>query len=133
MFRKLFPIHLGAASFVWVLFSCQSGSGQNALEPKDFNARLKKDTAAVLLDVRTPAEFAEGHLPGAHNIDFRDASFPDKVKNLDSSKTYYVYCRSGSRSAQAAKFMRSAGFKTVYELNGGILNWKENGLPLEKD
>ncbi|MEZ4894411.1 MAG: rhodanese-like domain-containing protein [Saprospiraceae bacterium] len=72
----------------------------------------------MLLDVRTPAEFAQGAIPGA-NIDFLSPSFAGKIKNLDKDVTYFLYCRSGARSAQAGKQMNKLGFD-VRNLSGGI-------------
>ena len=68
---------------------------------------------AVVIDVRTPAEFAEVHVVGARNIDFRDPGFEDQIRKLDREGHYKVYCRSGNRSGQAEKLMKSLGFKHV--------------------
>ncbi len=77
---------------------------------------------AVLVDVRTQSEFATGHIDQAINIDFGNPSFASEVKNLDTTKTYFVYCRSGNRSEQAVSIMKSNGIKNIYELNGGIIS-----------
>lgn len=76
---------------------------------------------AVLVDVRTPDEFATGHIDHAINIDVEDPSFVSEIKKLDTTKTYFVYCRSGNRSAQAVSSMKSGGIKTIYELRGGLM------------
>lgn len=73
-------------------------------------------TSAVIIDVRTPGEFAENHLQEALNIDFRDASFETKIKALDKKQRYQLYCRTGNRSGQAAKLMQTLGFKSVENL-----------------
>lgn len=102
------------------------------VEPKEFIADLKGDTEGVLLDVRTPDEYAESHIAGAINIDYLDsAKFDKEASKLDKGHTYYVYCRSGHRSLEAARKMSDLGFKTV-DLKGGILNWESQGLPVEK-
>lgn len=67
----------------------------------------------VILDVRTPAEYAESHVQGSLNIDLLDASFKNKITKLDKNKIYKLYCRSGNRSGQAASFMKELGFKDV--------------------
>ena len=85
----------------------------------------------VVLDVRTPGEFAEGHIAGADNIDFYAANFPDLLAELDPNAPYFVYCRSGNRSGTTVGLMRDLGFTQVYELGGGILTWVQVGLPLE--
>ena len=87
---------------------------------------------AVILDVRQPSEFAEGHIEGAVNLDWLDEeAFKEGVAKLDKAKTYYIYCRSGRRSNAAAEKMQSDGFK-VYDLKGGIKQWKAHGKPVVK-
>ncbi len=80
-------------------------------------------TGALLLDVRRPEEFAQGHLPGAVNMDISDPGFAQRVATLDSKRPAYVYCRSGARSAKAAKELGIAGFSQVFNLAGGMLDW----------
>lgn len=85
----------------------------------------------VLLDVRTVEEFAEGHLEGAMQYDYYETeSFKGMLEGLDKSKTYLIYCRSGSRSGNAMSMMQSMGFSSVYNLDGGILAWRAAGLPV---
>ena len=79
----------------------------------------------VILDVRTPAEFTEGHLKGALNIDFRSPDFARRIEDLDKAAAYLVYCRGGVRSFAAMGRMKSAGFLKVYNLKGGFLKWQE--------
>ena len=75
------------------------------------------DPATVVIDVRTPAEFASGHLEGAVNIDVQSADFDARISELDPSGDYFVYCRSGNRSGQAIDRMEGLGFSTM--TNGG--------------
>lgn len=114
-----------------LLFSCQSGIGQSPLEPKDFKERMEKGDV-VVLDVRTPAEFSDGHLPGALNIDVKNESFSSRISELDSSKTYLLYCRSGNRTKTAVGIMKEAGFKNLIEMKGGYPDWEAAGYPVEK-
>jgi len=114
------------------LISCSSGNSQNVLEPKDFKAKIDKDTAAVVVDVRTPSEFADGHLPGALNLDVRNPDFSTSIKGLDTNKTYLLYCRSGARTQKAAEIMQQAGFKNVFGMKGGFPDWEKAGYPVEK-
>ncbi|WP_111672002.1 rhodanese-like domain-containing protein [Algoriphagus litoralis] len=86
----------------------------------------------MLIDVRTPEEVAEGHLPGALNINFLGENFSEEIQTLNKNKTYLLYCRSGSRTRKAADQMQKAGFKKVYMLEGGITAWNEAGKPIEK-
>lgn len=81
----------------------------------------------VVLDVRTPEEVADGALPGAINIDLSSPEFTRQVAELDRNVPYFVYCRSGNRSAQAVRIMQDLGFTEIYELDGGILDWTEAG------
>jgi len=83
----------------------------------------------VVLDVRTPGEFAQGHLEGAVLIDFRSPGFREEMARQDRTKTYLVYCRTGNRSAQALGVMKELGFHSPYHLVGGIKRWAEKGLP----
>jgi rhodanese-related sulfurtransferase len=80
-----------------------------------------------LVDVRTPAEFAAGHLPGAVNIDIYGADFEKRLAALDKNAPLYLYCRSGGRSGQALALARSLGFKKAVHLQGGILAWEAAG------
>jgi len=81
------------------------------------NAQVFQDTTNFqILDVRTPEEFSVSHVEGAQNIDFLNSSFQTKIQNLDKNKIYKVYCRSGNRSGQAEKLMKSLGFKDVENL-----------------
>lgn len=84
----------------------------------------------VVLDVRTPAEFAQGHLPGAINLDAQSEDFRDRLGELDQGDRYAVYCRSGNRSAQALGTMGDLGFVDLAHLEGGIGAWLAADLPV---
>jgi rhodanese-related sulfurtransferase len=94
--------------------------------------RLRKQKDTVLLDVRTPEEFAAGHLPGATNIDLNGPDFDKKVAKLDKSKTYLVNCAAGSRSAKACEKMTKLSFPKLVNLQGGFIAWQGAGKPVEK-
>ena len=117
-------------SFFLLSISCNSQSVQT-VAPQAFNEKLESSKDAVVLDVRTPEEFESGHLQNAKNVDFRNANFKTEVATLDKSKTYFVYCLAGSRSANAAGYMQSIGFKNVINLEGGMMAWQKNNLPVE--
>ncbi len=85
----------------------------------------------VVLDVRTPSEFAAGHLVGALNVDFRAAGFREQIGELDRDKTYYVYCRTGNRSGQTQRLMREMGFTSVINA-GGFAGLARAGAPTAK-
>jgi rhodanese-related sulfurtransferase len=91
----------------------------------DFVETYEKTNGAVLLDVRTPSEFAAGHMDEAINIDFESPTFTTEVGLLDKTKPYFVYCRSGNRSGQAIAIMQKEGFKNIFELQGGINSNKD--------
>jgi thioredoxin len=118
-------------AFTALLSSCGKKTEQNdtLLSAKDFAEKIQKTPDAIILDVRTPEEFENGHLNKAQNIDLNGDDFSEKVKAIDKSKPVFVYCLSGGRSASAAAQLRSEGFKQVYELDGGIMAWRNDNLP----
>lgn len=94
------------------------------LSQTEWTEQLNADDNAVILDVRTEAEVAEKKIPNSINIDiYKGQGFVYQVEELDKSKNYYVYCRSGARSAQACSIMNQLGFDNTYNLLGGILEW----------
>ena len=86
----------------------------------------------VVLDIRTPQEYADGHIAGSSNLDFYEPDFAASLDTLDKELPYFVYCRSGNRSSDAIDTMRDLGFTQVYELDGGIVKWAEAGLPIQR-
>jgi rhodanese-related sulfurtransferase len=86
----------------------------------------------VVLDVRTPTEFAACHLAGAIMIDYNSGNFRIDADKLDKNKTYLVYCRTDNRSGQAVAIMKELGFKEVYDMDGGINEWQAAGYPVVK-
>jgi rhodanese-related sulfurtransferase len=124
------------------LFGCATGAGQD-ISASVFSAGSYRNASVtqsskliaenenvdslVIVDVRTPEEFNEGHLLGAVNIDYGAADFEEKVNKLDKDKMYLVYCRSGRRSEEAAKIMSNLGFKNVVNMLGGVIEWQKEG------
>jgi len=96
---------------------------------RDFSTAMKAP-GTILLDVRTPAEYAGGHLPAAQNIDIEGADFGARIAALDKTATYAVYCHSGNRSGTALEQMGAAGFTHIYDLAGGIGAWQDMGGPM---
>jgi rhodanese-related sulfurtransferase len=84
----------------------------------------------VIIDVRTPQEYASGHLRDAVNIDYQSPSFKNDIGRYDKDFTYIVYCQSGVRSAAASKVMIELGFKYVINMTGGYADWVAAGLPV---
>ena len=105
-------------------FNKSAASAFQNLTPAQFAEGLRQ-SGAVLLDVRRPEEFAQGHLPDALNIEVTAPDFVQRVTNLDKNAPTYVYCRSGARSASAAGQLSKAGFAHVSNLLGGVLDWPE--------
>ena len=114
-----------------LLAGCSStGSATTVnLNVSEFSQKIT-EPGVIILDVRTPEEFASGHIQGAVNIDFNSGDFANEITRLNPSETYAIYCRSGSRSGQAASIMHVAGFHDVSNLNGGVVDWTNDGLPL---
>jgi len=86
----------------------------------------------VILDVRTPSEFSEGHLAGAVNVDLLAPDFAARLSAMDRGKSYLVYCRTGNRSTKAAHTMEQLGFRTMYHMRDGIVGWEKKGLALSR-
>lgn len=104
----------------------------HTVKPEPFDRLRTRMTNSVVLDVRTPEEFAKGHIPGAKLIDFKAADFTAQIEKLDKSKRYLVHCAAGGRSAKAAEQMVKLGFPNVVNLDGGMKAWEAAGKPVEK-
>ena len=115
-----------------LLAGCSSSSSAIDLSVQEFSSKISQ-SGVVTLDVRTPAEFAEGNIEGARLIDFQSGNFENQIATLDKNATYAVYCRSGNRSGQAVKVMQDAGFTNVFNMNGGVIDWANAGLPLVRN
>ncbi|MEL6923817.1 MAG: rhodanese-like domain-containing protein [Bacteroidota bacterium] len=99
----------------------------NNLSPVAFRQMLEQSEDAILIDVRTPAEFATGHIEGAINIDYLGDGFWEKMETLPVEKTYFVYCRTHRRSTRACTLMANGGFdrSRIYNMNGGYSEWSK--------
>jgi len=100
------------------------------LSVKAFSKTMSEQPELVVVDVRTPEEFDSGHLEGAINYNWKSENFNKQILDLDKTKPVLIYCRSGARSAKAVAHMRSEGFTVIYELQGGIVNWKHEHMPV---
>ncbi|QFZ55176.1 rhodanese-like domain-containing protein [Oceanihabitans sp. IOP_32] len=102
------------------------------LSQEKWVSQIEEDKDAVIIDVRTEDEVAEGIIENAIHIDIHGGQdFIDKLEALDKSKNFYVYCRSGNRSGQACSIMVQLGFVRAYNLEGGILEWEGNLVDLD--
>jgi len=102
------------------------------LNPDQFNSLLAKDKTVQLIDVRTPGEYAGGHIAGSTNIDYNAPDFLDRMRKLDKNKPVALYCAVGGRSGNAAVKLKELGFSKIYDLAGGTQAWAANKLPLVK-
>lgn len=115
--------------------ACSSDTRTQSIElvsPADAAQVIADDPAdLVVLDIRTPEEFNEARLADAIMVDFYADDFADQLDTLDKDVPYVVYCRTGNRSSEAVKTMKDLGFVEVYEVDGGIVNWYDQGYPIE--
>jgi rhodanese-related sulfurtransferase len=122
----------------FILMACQAPQAKTvgtaeatgiheSIPPSAFRSRLETKPGAILMDLRTPPEIAQGKIEGAIDLDFKTADFQDGLANMDKNTPVFIYCRSGGRSGKALKMMKNAGFKEVYDLKGGILAWQRDG------
>ncbi len=128
MKRLILLFTLGVA-----ISACSQPTASKVLSPQligaeQFQEEIKKNNVTII-DVRTPQEFNEGYIRGAINIDYKSATFEDDIKKLDKEHPILLYCLGGGRSAAAAEILTNNGFEVI-ELEGGIMNWKNNDFPL---
>lgn len=108
--------------------SCKPAGAQSGLLNADaFDKMLQTDKTVQLVDVRTPDEFAGGHIEGAVNYDFYATDFAQKMAQLDKKRPVMVYCAAGGRSGSAAEKLKKLGFPKIYDLDGGMGAWREAG------
>ena len=116
--------------------SCQQAPAevQSVSAQEVYDAVYNKSTPGLqLVDVRTPEEYGVSHIKDAQNICVTEDDFKEKVAGLDKDKPVYVYCKKGGRSARASKILQEMGFKEVYDLQGGITAWEEEGLQTDTE
>jgi rhodanese-related sulfurtransferase len=117
---------------VWNYFRTGGGDPTkivNNINSDEMFKAVTQNPDAQIIDARTPGEYASGKILNATNIDYLNASYLSELEELDKSKQYYVYCKSGQRSKSMGKQMKVMGFASVYNLSGGIMSWNK---PLEK-
>ena len=116
--------------------ACSSGGATQTIElvspAKAAEVIDASPDGLVVLDIRTPEEFNEARLPNATMVDYYAADFADQLDALDKDVPYVLYCRTGNRTSDAVGTMRDLGFTEVYEIDGGIVNWYEQGFPIEQ-
>lgn len=134
MIKSMLPV-LTAFLFFTLTQSCESqaqpsNGGTAAVSAPAYQnvdvatfKKLMSGSNVVVLDVRTPAEIAQGKIAGAMELNFNSPDFAQQTAKLDKSKTYLIYCRSGNRSGQACNVMQQQGFGKLYNLKGGMIAW----------
>jgi rhodanese-related sulfurtransferase len=120
---------LGATALLAGCSSSTESSAVSTVPPSEFVTAMSQP-GTVIVDVRTPGEFAAGHVDGAVNIDVDSADFGTQIAALPKETTYAVYCRSGRRSAIASDQMADAGFTSVVNLDGGVADLQAAGAPI---
>lgn len=111
--------------------NAQTGSVHNVSVP-EFRALMDSLDGAVVIDLRTPEELAQGKIAGAVVIDFFGPGFEPAIAALDRNKVYLLYCAAGGRSGEAAELMRTMGFRKMYNLESGFNGWIKQKMPVEK-
>jgi phage shock protein E len=111
-------------------FMEQTTGTMDTIPTEGFAASIQVDSARTILDVRTPEEYAEGHLPSALNVDFYAEDFTAHLESLPREAPYAIYCRSGNRSGKALEQMRTLGFTDVRDLRGGMHAWAAENRPV---
>lgn len=99
----------------------------NNLSVEAFAKEIANDKDAVIIDVRTVKEYNLGHIPNAINLDYLSTDFLDQIEQLDKSRNYFIYCRSGRRSIRVGTWMRNGGFdnQRIFNLDTGFAAWQE--------
>ncbi len=118
--------------FALSLTNCENDAQSEikVISPEEMQTLLELDDVQVV-DVRTPEEYKDGFIHNSQNIDFNSPTFEDDITKLDKTKPVILYCKSGGRSAKCSKKLKEAGFVKIYDLNGGITQWKFKGLELQ--
>jgi rhodanese-related sulfurtransferase len=119
-----------ALSFYLLNLSACGQSTSSTISVEAFQKLQQQRKDLIILDVRTPGEVVQGKINGAVEIDYRNSEFKKRVAELDKTKPIVVYCATGYRSENAARYMKSVGFKELSSLEGGIVAWQKKGLPV---
>lgn len=120
--KKPFVILL-ISSLLLSIASCKSTAPTvNVINPSAYETAINRQSVTII-DVRTPEEYAAGHLPGAVNVNVQNETFAQLILQHSKKKPIYIYCQSGKRSAKASEQMKVLGFKDITDLKGGFKNW----------
>lgn len=122
------------AFVLFITTSCTTAdqSDGHLLSPRDVVSKIESTTDIIVVDVRTPAEYNDGHIEGAQLINWNDSQFENQINQLDKSKPIVVYCAVGGRSGKAYARLKTLGFKEVFDMKGGFDAWRKEQLPISK-
>jgi len=126
--KKLLFILMIGLSFIFQACNNTDAKEIQMVSPIQVYEAVYGEDSMQLVDVRTEDEYNVSHLKSAQNICVTSNDFKEKVKTLDKKKPVYVYCKKGGRSAKAAAILKEMGFTKVYDLQGGLTSWQEEGL-----
>ena len=131
--KKYILILTAVISFEYAAFAqAKNTTVVTNLSADRFKAILANDKGGTIIDLRTTDEMNKGFIKGAVQIDFLAKDAEQQIDKLDKDKTYYIYCASGGRSADAAEYMEKQKFKRVYNFEKGFSEWEKKGFPVEK-
>jgi len=122
------------AFVLFITTSCTTAdqSYGHLLSPRAVVSKIESTTDLIVVDVRTPAEYNDGHIEGAQLINWNDSQFENQINQLDKSKPIVVYCAVGGRSGKAYARLKTLGFKEVFDMKGGFDAWRKEQLPISK-
>ncbi|KAJ1382725.1 Rhodanese-like domain-containing protein [Ochromonadaceae sp. CCMP2298] len=118
--------------FIFILFACQSTPQQQIETISASQLKALQKEGITIIDIRTPSEYLDGHIPNVPNIDFRNAQFIEQISMIEKDQPIIIHCASGGRSKTAANQLIKIGFSKVYDYEGGFYDWKERGELIEK-
>ena len=115
------------------IIGCAPAQASLDIAPTTLAAQIEQEATPLILDVRTAEEYAEGHVPGAINIDYRELN--EQIESIESyaNQPVIVYCERGVRAGVATRLLTDAGFSSVIRLRGDIAAWRNADLPVEMD
>ena len=126
-----------ALAIFGLLLSCKNETATSdavtevKLVPVEDVLNIVQMEEAQLIDVRTPEEYGEGHIANALNIDYFSDNFVENMEKLDKEKPVVLYCKSGNRSNKSAQKLKESGFSKIYDVDGGITEWKSKGFDVQ--
>lgn len=125
--------HFKLLIIMTIFISCISHDENSlALKAEAFKAKIENEDVQ-LIDIRSPKEFSAGHIKKAVNINYFSKNFQDSIRLLKTTLPIFVYCRSGKRSSKSIALFKSVGFDSIYQLEGGLSQWKSHGFGVEED